>query len=535
MGLPSDADSYSLSQPSTSAHSLAFTGSSCTISSFTTQNGDQDRGRTHARTMRTKDIQKSPLPHRFNLVPKGQARRSRHPPSPSNTPRSLARTKFSAYDSPLTDTDSLYAPKSPTPSLLSSPSSPEPGNRRSVLCSRPTNTCHGGRTQDPESFSPSLTLVHDPSNKSASFSPVSKPTHKLRGLALLESDHFSKMEDCMISAIVHGEDDACEMGEPSELPEQELAEEAALLRQHTTAIPAPSQFMHSLPSRSASPFFNASQSSSESVQTLSRRATLDGSSASFPHTPRKFALRRQAVYADANLSIGPFPDSDSDSSFKQHSSASKMSRGHAHTVSDFALPPSSAWSASTSVNSIRSDLEEPVAPQIRSTTLNDAVSSRTHVFHYSVPAIDLQSLPLAPERLIDGFSGNLDLPLSTLACDDDFMPRELALGVLTSTPPPEPRTRSRSRRRSRSRAARSSKPAQILLSTVDSTDNLLRLYQRDWAPWAPLSVTKKAAFRPSRTAPRGGRSPVVEHLMEQLDKAIAEWGWLSPAECVRLS
>ena len=57
-----------------SASSLALTGSSGTVSSLATHNGDYRSGRTPTRTktMRTKDIEKSPEPHRFHLVPHGQ-------------------------------------------------------------------------------------------------------------------------------------------------------------------------------------------------------------------------------------------------------------------------------------------------------------------------------------------------------------------------------------------------------------------------------------------------------------------------------
>ena len=91
-----------------SVFSLALTGSTCTISSIA--DADGARGRSRMKTMRTKEIEKSPIPHRFHLVPSG---RKRPYQQPSVSPKPTTRWRYKERPDGA-ETESVYSTISPS-------------------------------------------------------------------------------------------------------------------------------------------------------------------------------------------------------------------------------------------------------------------------------------------------------------------------------------------------------------------------------------------------------------------------------------
>ncbi|TFK88074.1 hypothetical protein K466DRAFT_662586 [Polyporus arcularius HHB13444] len=566
-----------------SVYSLALTGSTCTISSIADPDGT--RGRSRTKTMRTKEIEKSPIPHRFHLVPAGR-RRLGAGSSLSPKPSTTWRFKECGDGG---ETESVYSMRSP--SLYDFDVSPDPVQDDDEL--KPERSIIEGLISDAlqspvfESYRPSqvdidyvsspqassYTLVNEQSSKSKRFSSIYKSTQEF-----YEIDDVAPTEQVLEDALL------LQTSQPSasladlEVGEEDTSydddydhrvhashEDRALVDSllvdnpesasggadnHHDCVPSPekaqsSSSSHILLDSSLSSYSVHSDRSNNSAprpapsdsmrSMLSRRATemSFGSAYNLPSpSDRRFALRRQAIYADYGFQIA-FPESDSDSSLPQgphhHSPTKPHKKGHAvggraasasayvFSASDTGIPRS-AWSTSTSGASLKSvtDPADGASPYIS-----------------PLPSRGALNLAQANDKLEglsvqDGLLASSRLPLA----DAD------GPGLKTSTPPLSLKSRSL-RWLAQDPSSRTSGISAVSAEVHGSSGSSRCIPRPLERPWAPLCVTKRDSSDPlvlclpvsrSDRAERfaiwqnePGHHPIVEALLGEVRRAIEEW------------
>ncbi|KAI0773656.1 hypothetical protein C8Q74DRAFT_1265896 [Fomes fomentarius] len=380
-----------------SVYSLAFTGSTGTISSCISQNiepgGDSARGRSRTKvTMRTKEIEKSPLPHRFHLVP---ARKMTRPSQASVSPRpEVKEWKFKEHCGGASADAGAYTAKSPSLYEVDTRNlSPEPVAhqrdkvKRTVIEDLVSDalaspvfesfSLHedtlGDSTPSPHAISGSFTFVHEQSSRKSK--RLSSSMFDLLSSPILESFHNKamKQEDVHAAPVEVGSgstlanvsngDDALpdelsvrshdHDSHPLLLPSQRLdppveynpypsssnqqpPRESVKQSDSTDSMSLQNSSLstysvHSSDCAELPPSESSHYSHSESTRSLSRRAT-GGSFMSYG-TPsmkdRRFAIRRQAIYAEYGFEIN-LPESNSRATLLR-----QQLRGSAH-----ARPPS---------------------------------------------------------------------------------------------------------------------------------------------------------------------------------------------------
>ncbi|KAI0662819.1 hypothetical protein C8Q70DRAFT_1050544 [Cubamyces menziesii] len=386
---------------------LTPTASVCTVSSLGAAGSESDaRGRM--KTMQTKDILKSPQPHRFHLVPSGRKRAQTTDPSSNrgmnSRPSAQWRSKEGWLASPgderraedgsdgflspqlspvlMTTQDTvLFSPQSPYLSddtgrvyahedhLLVSDHlrSPDMAEHES----RPTSTCSALSSQ---TTSVSFTLVQDQASKRFS---TASDTANLK--AVLRDDdikHVSVLRESLAEADEYtwqaqgeSEDEDVPSALPqcdavvespaqiaSEEPDIEFGDRPDFLGNPVNSIHTPSASLESLmsacnmlpqtdpqipyddsdgrhtysvipitallPTATSSPKVSR-RATDTSLGSPSKKQAVSGTGAT--RDRRKFALRRQAIYAEYGFQIA-LPDSDSESSVKMLASPSKKGR-----------------------------------------------------------------------------------------------------------------------------------------------------------------------------------------------------------------
>ncbi|RPD62140.1 hypothetical protein L226DRAFT_571505 [Lentinus tigrinus ALCF2SS1-7] len=568
--------------------SLALTGSTCTISSIADPDGT--RGRSRAKTMRTKEIEKSPIPHRFHLVPSGR-RRPYQPPSISPKPTTKWRCNERGEGA---DTESVYSAISP--SLYEMDASPEPAQDRDELQRSVIEDLVSDALQSPvfESYRPShidldcvpspqassFTLVNEQSSKSKRFSSMYKSAQETcepdiveSGEQILHAPLLQLLEPSLSSADVYENDDMCDYAEHDDddaLCYHATDEECVLMDSprihdslpdtrgedlHEDAVPSfmspedarSSSSNRTLPDTSLSSYSVHSDRSdisvprpppSDSMRSMMNRRATEMSFGSTTNLPsprdRRFALRRQAIYAEYGFQIA-FPESDSESSLRQapHSPSKPHKKGHAvggraASASAYVFSagatgiPRSAWSTSTSGASLKS------------------VADLADASPYPSPLPSIVGLNLAQANdKLERFSVQEDLLASSriaFAKDSGSM--------TTSTPALSLKSRSlRSLAPNASGRAGGISPS--LFSTVEtpgSTSTSLPVSvsrPQEAKPWTPLRLIKRDSSDPLvlcvPVAPRGraersaiwqedpGHHPIVEALLGEVRRAIEEW------------
>ncbi|KAI0706915.1 hypothetical protein C8T65DRAFT_220938 [Cerioporus squamosus] len=269
---------------------------------------------------------------------------------------------------------------------------------------------------------------------------------------------------------------------------------------------------------------------SDSMRSMKSRRATEMSFGSAHNLPsprdRRFALRRQAIYADYGFQIA-FPESDSDSSLRQgpHSPTKAYKKGHAvggraASASAYVFSasasgiPRSAWSTSTSGASLKSVAD-----------LADAASTP-----YSGPLPSSGALNLAQANdKLERLSVQDDLLASSripFANTDD--PGSLR----TSTPPLSLKSRSL-RLLAQDHSSKTSGVSSAHTARVHGSSRTHTM------PWAPLHVVKRdstdplvlcVSVSPSDRAERfaiwldePGHHPIVEALLGEVRRAMEEW------------
>ncbi|KAI0329909.1 hypothetical protein GY45DRAFT_1371155 [Cubamyces sp. BRFM 1775] len=387
---------------------LTPTASVCTVSSLGGGPASEGDARGRMKTMQTKDILKSPQPHRFHLVPSGRKRaKTTEPPRDrgmSSRPSAQWRFKdgrlaspdderrreedgrggfFSPQVSPvltttqdiMTDQQDLYSPRLAYASEddyaqedhLASDHLRSPD----MVDSRPTSTCSALSSQ---TTSVSFTLVQDQASKR--FSTASDTVNlkmvlrddDFRRASVLHESSAAESADGYVHAQneadeVHLGDDVlvlspqCDdvvespehiisevpdtvdglnaVGHPADSTQTPSASLESLMSAYDmlpqSDVPMPyTDGRHTIPAIPTTPQALPAATSSPKVN---RRAT-DTSLVSPSKKPaatsstrdrRKFALRRQAIYAEYGFQIA-LPDSDSESSVKLLASPSRKGR-----------------------------------------------------------------------------------------------------------------------------------------------------------------------------------------------------------------
>lgn len=594
-----------------SVYSLALTGSTCTISSIADPDGA--RGRSRMKTMRTKEIEKSPIPHRFHLVPAGRRRLGAGPslsPKPSTTWRfkedrdgGEAESVYSTKSPSLYEVDvvSLHArfgrtcaetlSQSPDPAQNDEDLKPE----RSII-----EDLVSDALQSPvfESYRPSqveldgvpspqgssFTLVNEQSSKSKRFSSMynsmqdyceTDPAEEILEDALLLQSTEPSTTDVEGDGKIHryaghdddydGRDCASQDCAPVDSPlvsDSDLAQANSGEELHdyppSPEKARPSSSSHTLQNSSLSSYSVHSDKSdksegsaprpppSDSMRSMmSRRATemSFGSAYNMPSPrDRRFALRRQAIYADYGFQIA-FPESDSDSSLRQgphphsptkpphkkgHAVGGRAASASAYVFSASATGiPRSAWSTSTSGASLKSaaDLADTASPYMSplpsSSALNLAQAND------KLERLSVQDDLLALSRI----------PFATT--DDPGSLR-------TSTPPLSLKSRSlRLLAQDSSVMTSHSAPSASKADAHGSSGSSLSVFRPPGKPWAPLRIVKRdstdplvlcVSVSPSDRAERfaiwhhePGHHPIVEALLGEVRRAMEEWKGIGAA------
>ncbi|KAI0637604.1 hypothetical protein C8Q77DRAFT_376699 [Trametes polyzona] len=634
---------------------LTPTASICTVSSLARGTDSTPDGSSHTRsrtkTMQTKEILKSPRPHRFHLVLSARRRTPEIPSLPSRPsaqlrdawgPRSpvspVGSDGFVGQDGK----DILHSSESPlmppeasdfeylcpsSPGIQVSPdlgmeedagrvpadSLPFSAFRESLVGSRPTSTGSAFSTQ---TASGSFTLVHDQGSKRLSLASgtprtdVYEETH-LKGSLLGEKPFFcsprvQEVEDAVDEA--EGELFEPDM-EPvhSELVVSEQPVEADVLPEviattssSDVAIPADathatSGTLDSLLSKYQSTTERLPEDTPSSLlQPTPLPAAVSGSTAEQEHiTPmkqstrgdrRKFALRRQAIYAEYGFQIA-LPDSDSDSSIKiLASTPNKNKKGHQlRAASAYALPASHSGSRAALPASASRD-----------------PSARARFAHISMGGVGDSVSDLAEEDddlALFGSANDVDR-LGRLSVQDGLLsatrsPLSLLEGLAdltTSTPPRSVHSKSLSASHSRSLVrdtlgpgaglGLSLSPSPVLspasrshnghgsiaglgpttylaaprnpglgplhpsLSTLrvpskDTQCTPLRVYKLSPAPFETNAHTqpkRQSVCMPVSTSERSarlsawdfdpGHHPIVQDLLNEVDRALEQWRWI---------
>lgn len=636
-----------------SVYSLAFTGSTGTISSCISQNieqgSDGTRGRSRTKvTMRTKEIEKSPLPHRFHLVP---ARKMTRPSQASVSPRPEAKEwKFKEHCGGASPDAGTYTAKSPSLYEVDNGVSPFSLSVRGVsgayiwqsLSFEPVAhqrdkvkrtviedlvsdalaspvfesfSLHGDTLGDsapsPHSISGSFTLVHEQSSRKSN--RLSSSMFELLSSPILESFHNKAMEQEDVHAApvevgsastlanISNADDALpdelsarshdHDSHPLLLPSQNLdppveynpyppssnqqpSRESVKQSDSTDSMSLQNSSLsiYSVHSSDCAEQVPPSESShyshSESTRSLSRRTT-GGSFMSYG-TPsmkdRRFAIRRQAIYAEYGFEI-TLPESNSRAALLRQQlresaharpplpgdratispSVSRLRKGHtARSASEYAFSasaPRSAWSASTSGASLNSVIE--------AYTGTDAGDGYAHAdLTYPSGSSSCMALNLAQANdKLERFSVQDEL----IALDRN--PLFDTHAVLKTSTPPLSSKKSSSRTHSRQSLAqslgrgvspsvsttavdggslrRTCCSTSSLGSTVELKEDSVRM------SCAPLQVVKRDSMdplvlcvpvSPSDRAERfalweeePGHHPIVEVLLREVDKAIEDW------------
>ncbi|KAI0687345.1 hypothetical protein C8Q76DRAFT_760787 [Earliella scabrosa] len=301
---------------------------------------------------------------------------------------------------------------------------------------------------------------------------------------------------------------------------------------------------------------------SESTRSLSRRAT-DGSFASINHPPtrdRRFALRRQAIYAEYGFQIA-YPESDSEgpSRPREHgdpqaptssSSQPTLKKGHpGRSASAYvfsASAPHPTWSASTSGASLNSVIDAYAGSGTSSSSVRalGALPDLPHP-HVSGSGSDTSLYLAQGDDKLDRLSVHAEL----LASDRNPL-LDSGIVLKTSTPPLVLKKKSSQSQRSlpscsfspststTSTAAvngSAHRPSSFAAYSGPSTSNPDCTLE----PWAPLQVVKRdstdplvlcVSVSPSDRVERlalweedRGHHPIVEALLREVDRAMEEW------------
>ncbi|CDO70304.1 hypothetical protein BN946_scf184370.g5 [Trametes cinnabarina] len=628
---------------------LTPAASICTVSSL---GQDDAAGRARAKTMQTKDILKSPQPHRFHLVPSGRRGRGGPEPqdhgagaggrwsdlckhstqwnvglhSPGLSGDSDAEIRgdgcgdgdmFSPAASPLAP-----APESgsavrtpPMPATTQSPyiEAPvdHPMNAPHVIAdrflaenalspspvliqSRPTSICSASSSQTTSS----ITLVHDHGSKrfsTASGASSSKDIDRKERLLPYPGSPILELENvCMVpeGAVVEGAEVFPDVATQSrDAPSLPVAQDAgnderppAITQTKSSSLESIISQYHRLPDKLESPqrkHRKASASTSiipSPAHEADHRAT--GGRGSSPTKPsgaggaggkrdrRKFALRRQAIYAEYGFQIALPPDPDSSSAAVKvlrpspSPSPSKSVKG-AHSGASAGGRAASAYSALPSSGSVsRLAMSAASASISASSSLGAGLDALAAGRSESTrdPFVEAHGgLTHANDRLErlsvqDDILGATRHPI----LDDDDDADALGSGMFTSTPSAKVRSVT-ARARDAERRSLSSGAAPGFLDSDHATLGSHHSGDLSWSgtagrlagdasqtDWTPLRITPQAR----KAAPRGcaapslsvgrsergarlsvwdvdpGHHPVVQELLEEVERAIEQWRWI---------
>ncbi|KAI0352792.1 hypothetical protein OH77DRAFT_1408393 [Trametes cingulata] len=525
---------------------LTPTASVCTVSSLA-QSGDGDggAGRVRTKTMQTKDILKSPQPHRFHLVPSGR-RRTPELPSLSSKPSTQWRFRqeghmhhestngaeeaaiqdlFSPAESPLMPPLEIVSqcrtahderPLSRVQDHALGESGSIPVSCRVLTDDRPTST---GSALSVQTASVSYTLVQDQTNKrlsSASASlckedllckdpigacPFKDRTHHISSDEAAHDEPLSKTQVSAITCETTAKEICAAItscGRRNRESDYSVADEANAI--HTTSGTLDS-LVSKYRSRSSSTYedpcapSNVTPSTSSNPERASESCSPSPSALPPARDRRKFALRRQAIYAEYGFQIA-LPDSDSESSVKVLASPSKRS-AQGRAASAYVLSGSNSRSA-LSVSTTGS-----VASETVSSGYEDAR------FGY------------ANDRL-----ERLSVQDDILAATRNPLLEEFAQ-LTTSTPPAKSRSDSRHPLGTVS-AVPCSRVAQSSTSRSQQSWAPLRLRKKhNRHDVVPICVsTSERSARLSAWDVDPGHHPLIQDLIDEVDRAIEQWRWI---------
>ncbi|KAI8984905.1 hypothetical protein BD414DRAFT_537360 [Trametes punicea] len=577
---------------------LTPTASVCTVSSLG-QSGDSaaesagTAGRSRTKTMQTKDILKSPQPHRFHLVPSG-IRRLVDQPSLGMSSKPSAQWRFK-QDSPVmreggqgdgvTEAGDVFSP-SASPLMPLDNASPTQAAQCSYrgtgaereatedgvpladkACSpilvefRPASTCSAFSSQ---TLSASFTLVQDQASKrfsSASTTSSKDPCEK--ALLWAERSPALAVEDIPeVSAC--SEDQAYFPQKPIATSPAQMAETGATESdRHGDDNAAPSTIAQttsssldslvskygSSPDRPASPHedpanvFAAILESAACSPKAHRRAT-DSSlhSPTKPHTSgrnrRKFALRRQAIYAEYGFQIALPSDSDSDPAVKvlRASPCPSPSKREGGQGQGRAASAYCALSSSGSVSSAELSASVSASSSAGSVETLAAAASGDGLREALFTCLGPAPLGgLANERL-----ERLSVQDDILAATRNPLLDDEVIGLTTSTPP------SKSRSAGQRLLAASSGMVGSGEAGSHLGDGLLTAAvavprMSSQTSWAPLHLMGRSAAqrqhlmlsvsrsewdaRLSAWEVDPGHHPIVRDLIDEVDRAIEQWKW----------
>ncbi|KAI9069559.1 hypothetical protein FKP32DRAFT_1671284 [Trametes sanguinea] len=600
---------------------LTPTASICTVSSL---GQDDAAGRERKKTMQTKDILKSPLPHRFHLVPSGQRGRGPRMEDEGRGGKGKAQRRvrlgspglsgdsdvggmgeereegdiFSPEASPLAPTQETASPYSPQSPFINV----DPVRHHDVLIpadhfltddalspvliqSRPASICSARSAQTVAS----ITLVQDQGSKR--FSSASGSSYKEAGekaLLLSESSPILEQRDIEPPPVeVLVEADVI-LPEPAAGPvpqatkhdsDQESGSEIGptIAQTNSTSLESLRSEYHAVPNKLESPHrthrkASASTSVIPSPSPKANRRATDGNLPS-PTKPsgtgsalggkrRKFALRRQAIYAEYGFQIALPPDPDSDSaavkvvraspgpSPNKRSGGGRGGAGRAASAYNTLLSSGSVArlggsSLSASV-SASSSLGSGLGPlPIHSDSLASSGSGGTYR--------DALFASLGSSATLHGVLAHVNDRLERLSVQDDILgarrnpfPEEddLEEGVCTSTP--SARTRGLTTARLRSTGQLPGSGSGVLGAHLDENfwAGVAGSSVSSLSDWTPLRISPQKVISPvhlslSLSVSRSERSarlsawdvdpghhPIVQELIDEVDRAIEQWRWI---------
>ncbi|KAI0676657.1 hypothetical protein C8Q78DRAFT_37202 [Trametes maxima] len=561
-----------LSSPHPSYHSLLTpTASVCTISSLS-QCGDTGTAEARARTktMQTKDILKSPQPHRFQLVLSSTKRLAPEPPAlggtrrpstqwrykekgPPDSPRSVesklgdsAEDGGDGYDlfspdaSPLIPETALCSPQSPyaqsnmnynehTPEISYGDLSPHIAHGVAFSDTRPTSV---GSTLSAQVTSVSFTLVQDQSSKRFSSASgtmskdydaeqvyVNEPVLSVE--TVMSADEVYPYYEPTNSALTQVRDPDAVMPQPTAEHQRDKSNTVVMVSHsdpsselpnedhppHSSPTPSPKSARHTTAGSLNSP----SQSPSKQPPTRDRR---------------KFALRRQAIYAEYGFQIA-LPDSDSETSVKLLASPSRRAM-QGRTAFAYVLSGSNSRSAlSVSCSgSMTSSTSLADLPAATCTLLGDTDSA---LFAVGTPHCAQATDRLERYSVQDDILGATRNPLLDTLAD-----------LTTSTPP---KSRSTNRRSPASTQAPCAPvpdvpcpalPCNFKLTAPGNVWQPLRIQKRNPVVCLqpkereqtriPLSKSERRA-RLSAYEVDHGHHPIMQALVDDVERAIEQWRW----------
>ena len=591
LGIFPSGDSLSRSSTYSYGHTRSSTCTDLSFSQHHEQGTNQPTTpltRTTATRTNLKEIQKSPIPHRFNLVPSSKKR-----PQDRATmiPRSMTQWTRKVppefmdegrilMDPSLYEVDSVRGlMRSVIESLTRGnqsqrslkPVTTEGEEQHSILeelisdafdspvfdclsTPSPNAACASSEQRSPASFTPSsFTLVQDqPSHKARRVSATLDSIPKGSSLSSSENSQLPKCygrqqefhsaastSTPLSEADIHHFQDSASGSVVSSQNDYDAKQKRAPLSaadrrhpsKHSKCRSASSSSMDSFvggrPDTSASVYSQPSGYPYDSLDSLatSKSATQD-SLASSDSRHRRFAARRRAIYAEYGFDLA-FPDSDSSSSIRHthiptSSSKTFTGKGSNRTASAY-VPLRSAWSASTSAASVRSQLQDPAnggsADEQDSLPLNLPFSSSINLAYLANDKLERFSVQ-------DSILNSSRNPLL-----------EDQANFTTSTPAAKTRAH-----RSLAKLALDSLPDVPALPDAVKRSTRFQLYSSrfELQPWAPLQVAKLGSdsgsifSQSSSTLERAQMfvkqrddldyHPIVKQLMDDVDQAILEWG-----------